>query len=338
MKSVLTHYKSGGDGGGTFLPLKTISSSVLGDFFSRMVAFSLPVTYFLVSISFYLRTYDSAQVKITLAQAGCGMVILFWALQLIFQKRWPFAKKDLPLVAPFLAILASGTISYFHSSFRAGSLEEFSRRVFYSFMALIVIAEFRGMDRHRRLMRWLIAGFAVTVFYGFVQYFDGRLFPPGMTKVGLDPFIWRQAFGLRVFSSFGNPNFYGNFLVIITPILIALFFRNGGETFRPFILIALLVPVVILTDKLFSNSFGGITAQNQLWVTLGLIGCLVAVLGLIWWKSPSASASGMLVFLGATFINLYSTETKGAWVGFLAAVIASALLAGVFWSEKKGVE
>lgn len=312
-----------------------ISAAFLGEMFSRFVAFSLPVTYFLVTISFYLRTYDSAQIKITLTQAGCGMVILFWALQLIFQKRWPFSKKDLPIIAPFLAILASGTFSYFHSSFQAGSLDEFTRRVFYSFMALIVIAEFRGMDRQRRLMRWLIAGFAITVFYGFVQYFDGRLFPASMTKIGLDPFIWRQAFSLRVFSSFGNPNFYGNFLVIITPILIALYFRNGGKFFRPFLLIGVLIPAVILTDKLFTNQFGGITAQNQVWVTLGLIGCLITVLGLIWWKSPSASASGMLIFFAATFINLYATETKGAWVGFVAALIASAILTGLFLVGKK---
>jgi len=81
--------------------VRGFSSVALGDFFSRLVAFSLPLTYFLVTVSFYLRTYDSAQIKITLTQAGCGMVILFWALQLIFQKRWPFTKKDLPLVAPF---------------------------------------------------------------------------------------------------------------------------------------------------------------------------------------------------------------------------------------------
>jgi tetratricopeptide (TPR) repeat protein len=337
MNPALSPPHSNNDTGDSLLKsIRAISSSVLGDFFSRMVAFSLPVTYFLVTISFYLRTYDSAQIKITITQAGCGMVILFWALQLIFQKRWPFTKKDLPLVAPFLAILASGTVSFLHSSFQAGSLEEFSRRVFYSFMALIVIAEFGSMDRQRRLMRWLIAGFAVAVFYGFVQYFDGRLFPPGLTKVGLDPFIWRQAFGLRVFSSFGNPNFYGNFLVIITPILIALFFRNRGGIFRPFFLIGLLVPVVIYTDKIFVNSFGGITAYNQLWVTLGLIGCLLGVLGVVWWKSPSASASGMMIFLAATFINLYATETKGAWIGFIAAIVASAVIAGYFLVGKHG--
>ncbi|HMU75157.1 MAG TPA: hypothetical protein PKD69_05255, partial [Elusimicrobiota bacterium] len=187
----------------------------LGDLFSRLVAFSLPITYFLVTVSFYLRTYDSAQIKITFTQIGCALVALFWGLQLIFQKRWPFSKADLPVVAPFLAVLASGCLSYAHSSFRNGSLDEFVRRVFYVLMALVVIAEFRGLDRQRRLFRWLLASFGITVLYGFVQYFDGRLFPPGAGGVGLDPFIWRQAFGWRVFSSFGNPNFYGNFLVYL---------------------------------------------------------------------------------------------------------------------------
>lgn len=312
-----------------------LSSAKLGNFFSRLVGFCLPLTYFLVTISFYLRTYDSAQIKITLTQAGCGMVILFWFLQLIFEKRWPFTKKDLPLVAPFLAVLASGIVSYLQSSFHAGSLEEFSRRIFYSFMALIVIAEFRGMDRQRRLQRWLIAGFALTVFYGFVQYFDSRLFPPTLTKVGLDPFIWRQAFGYRVFSTFGNPNFYGNFLVIITPILIALYYRNRGPLFRPFLLVGLLVPVAILTDKLFANHFGGISAGNELWVTLGLIFFVSATIAAVWWKTPSAAASGMMIFLGATFINLFASETKGAWVGFVGAIIAVALLAGLFLVGKK---
>jgi hypothetical protein len=64
----------------------------LADLFSRLVAFSLPITYFLVTVSFYLRTYDSAQIKITFAQIGCSLVALFWFLQLVFEKRWPFER------------------------------------------------------------------------------------------------------------------------------------------------------------------------------------------------------------------------------------------------------
>ncbi|MBL0349664.1 MAG: O-antigen ligase family protein [Elusimicrobia bacterium] len=302
----------------------------LADLFSRLVAFSLPMTYFLVTVSFYLRTYDSAQIKITFAQIGCALVTLFWVLQLIFEKRWPFSKADLPVVAPFLAVLASGCLSYFQSSFKAGSLDEFIRRVFYVLMALVVIAEFRGLDRQRRLFRWLLASFGITVLYGFVQYFDGRLFPPGAGGVGLDPFIWRQAFSWRVFSSFGNPNFYGNFLVIVTPVILAFFFKNGGRPFRPFLLLGVLVPVVVLTDKWLLNQFGGVTAATRPWVVVGLLAGLGVVGFLVWWRSASAAASGLLIFFAATFVNLYATETKGAWVGFLGAMVATAVLVGLF--------
>lgn len=306
------------------------SESPLAQLLSRLVGYLLPGVYFLVTVSFYLRTYDSAQIKITLTQIGCSLVILLWLAQLAAERRWPFERKDLPLLAPFLAVLGSGVLSFLQSSFVAGSVDEFLRRVLYAFMGLIVILEFRGWDRHRRLLRWLLAAFGVCVFYGFIQYFDTRLFPPGQ-GIGLDPFVWRHAFGLRPFSTFGNPNFYGNFLVIITPILLAVYLRSGGQIFRPYVLTALMVLVVYCADRLFTGAFGGVTAASRGWVQAGLVLSVVLALGLVWWKTPTAAASGMLLFFGAMFVNLYATETKGAWLGFLAALSFTTLLVGFFF-------
>jgi putative inorganic carbon (HCO3(-)) transporter len=67
----------------------------------------------------------------------------------------------------------------------------------------------------------LLALFLAT-FYGIIQYLDGKYFLPN-PEPGLDPFIWRQAFGNRIFSTFGNPNFYGDFLVALAPTTLALF-------------------------------------------------------------------------------------------------------------------
>jgi putative inorganic carbon (HCO3(-)) transporter len=39
---------------------------------------------------------------------------------------------------------------------------------------------------------------------------------------GLDPFMWRQAFGNRIMSTFGNPNFFGDFLIVMSPIALAI--------------------------------------------------------------------------------------------------------------------
>ena len=42
---------------------------------SRFLSYGLPFLYLLTSIAFYLHTYDSAQVKITLVQMG-GIVLV----------------------------------------------------------------------------------------------------------------------------------------------------------------------------------------------------------------------------------------------------------------------
>ena len=304
--------------------------SILSDFVSRLVAAMLPVSYFLVTVSFYLKTYDSAQIKITLTQIGLSLLAVLWVSQLLLEKRWPFRREDLFLAAPFLAVLASGILSWSRSEFPGGSFDEGLRRVLYSFSGLIALSEFRGQDRQRRLLRWLVAAFAVVVAYGVIQYLDTRLFPPGAPELGLDKFVWRQAFGARVFSTFGNPNFYGNFLVIITPILLVLYFKDGGQVFRPYLLMPILVGVVVLADKLWLGSFGGVPGDLRLWAGLGLAALALATAALVFWRTPTGASAGMLLFFGAMFVNLYSTETKGAWVGFVGAIVATSVLTGLF--------
>jgi tetratricopeptide (TPR) repeat protein/O-antigen ligase len=288
----------------------------------------LPVTYFLVTISFYLKTYDSAQIKITLTHIGCSLVSVLWVAQLFLERRWPLKKKDLPVAAPLLAFMASGAFSMATSSFPAGSMDEGFRRILYSFMGLIALLEFRGRDRLRRLLRWLLAAFVVVVGYGLIQYFDTRLFSPG--GPGLDPFVWRQAFGARVFSSFGNPNFYGNFLVIITPILLSMYFRSGGGFFRPYLLLSLLIPMVVLADKIWLGGFGGVDASTRWPMSAGLLLLAALAAVLVFYRTPSGTASGMLIFFGAMFVTLFATETKGAWIGFLGSLIGTSILAGLF--------
>src|SRR5205814_1064792 len=78
---------------------------------------------------------------------------------------------------------------------------------------------------------------------------------------GLDPFVWRQAFSARIFSTFGNPNFFGNFLVIVTPITLALMLRRQPERAGGIIFFALLSLVVSI---LLWQSFRG----APLWMAL----------------------------------------------------------------------
>ncbi len=51
-------------------------------FAHRIVVWWLPLLYLLISSAFYLRTYDSAQVKITLMQMGGLALLTMWLSRL----------------------------------------------------------------------------------------------------------------------------------------------------------------------------------------------------------------------------------------------------------------
>jgi len=203
---------------------KTSENNIL-ESAGKILIFGVPILYFLISIAFYLRTYDSAQIKITLIQMGGTVLVAAWLVKLIEEDATLFFKKNIVVICSLLAFLASGIISYARSPFPLASANELARRVFYIAMALIVVKEFDSEEKMKRLFNWLIAAAYVAALYGVVQYLDRRFFPPP-PEPGLDPFIWRQAFGERIFSTFGNPNFFGDFLVVMSPVTLAMFLRS----------------------------------------------------------------------------------------------------------------
>src|SRR6266480_7953235 len=118
-------------------------------FCSRYLSYGLPFLYLMTSIAFYLHTYDSAQVKITVVQMLGTALIGLWYLRLASEGDVPF-KKYLPVVLPLLASLASGLLSFSHAAYRGPSLDECLRRFFYIHFALIAITEINTLERLKR--------------------------------------------------------------------------------------------------------------------------------------------------------------------------------------------
>jgi tetratricopeptide (TPR) repeat protein len=291
---------------------------------SRLIAYGLPLVFFLILNSFYLKTYDSAQIKITFTQVGGATLAVLWLIKMCAGGGWPFSRKDLVYVAPLLAFLVSGIIVWLHTPFKAWSLEETLRRVFYCLFALLTIAEFQTAERMSRLWRWLLLTAWVVVGYGLLQYIDFRFFRP--PAPGLDPFIWRAAFGPRVFSTFVNPKFYGNFLVIATPLVFASILRAKGTIGRPFLLIGLTLCLVLAIDKM-TGLLGNFDPSLQIVFAAAVLVLLGGLFYLAVWSTGARSGVALhLMLLVVLFINLYATETKGAWVGFIAAVAATSWL------------
>jgi len=192
----------------------------------KIIAIGLPLLYFLIAIAFYLKTYDSAQIKITLVQIGGTAIIAVWLLKLIEGgATFRFLKKNLTLVLPLLAFAVSGVISYYRSPFPLASANELVRRIIYVLFAVVIMCEINSEEKINRLLKWLFAAAFISTIYGLIQFLDFQFFP-SPPEPGLDPFIWRQAFGSRIFSTFGNPNFFGDFLVVMSPITMAMFMRK----------------------------------------------------------------------------------------------------------------
>ena len=79
---------------------------------SKYLSYGLPFLYFLTSVSFYLHTYDSAQVKITVVQMLGSVLMGIWYLKLLCEGEIPL-KRYATVVAPLLACLASGLFFVF---------------------------------------------------------------------------------------------------------------------------------------------------------------------------------------------------------------------------------
>ncbi|MCL2334843.1 MAG: O-antigen ligase family protein, partial [Endomicrobia bacterium] len=197
-------------------------SSFLQKTLTKILLYGLPVLYFLVAVAFYLKTYDSAQIKITIVHLGGLFFVMLWLLSKIEEGNLDFFKKNFIFILPLLLYLFSGIVSFSMSPFKYVSLNEVAKRFIYCGLALIIIDKFNDEKKIMSLFNWLVAAAYIVCIYGIVQIIDYRFFPPP-PDAGLDPFLWRQAFGNRIFSTFGNPNFFGDFLVVMSPVTLSLY-------------------------------------------------------------------------------------------------------------------
>ena len=199
----------------------------------------LPMLYLLISDTFYLRTYDSAQVKITLLQMGGIGMLGMWVSLLVLEGRKAFRREDFIFLAPFFAYLLYVIVSFVSAPYRGPSVDDFVRYILYMSVTLVIIREFTSEAIDRLTTILLITAY-IAILYGVVQFLDTRFFPPKDMGPGLDPFIWRWAFGPRVFSTYGNPNFFGNFLVLILPIIVTQYLKRKSVILLPLIFMDLL--------------------------------------------------------------------------------------------------
>ncbi|MBA7469946.1 hypothetical protein ES707_05222 [subsurface metagenome] len=293
-----------------------------------IIEFGLPILAFLIALSFYLKTYDSCQIKITLLHIGAIIIIAAWIVKVIERGRLLESREQRLYAIPALFFLLSGIVSFFISPFKFTSFEELTRRVLYIGVFLVALIEFNSSEKVKRMFRWILAATFIAVFYGLIQFME------------LDTFVWKGAFGDRIFSTFGNPNFFAAFLVLVTPLILTFFdFSDLKKAKKTFVSLVLVATVGILycfmqfLGKEGLMSMGSLGTQvyiffveNKTYAFFFLLLLSLLLMVLVKMKSKKL----LVLFLFIILINLITTRTKAAYIGFTAGISFFAITTTLF--------
>ncbi len=231
--------------------------STAENFLHRALVHSTGALGFLISISFFTVTYDTAQVKLTLLHMGGLLLAALWASLQLTRRKSFLSKQNMPLLLPILVYLSWNIICYIFAPLHTEAAEEFIRFLLYSIITLLAATEFDFKDI-KLLTRWLLGAVWISFAYAAVQILDG-FFP------GIDPMLWRGFFTKRIFSTHANPNFFADFVIFSSCILSSVYLVKRS---KKYLFLGLLGAVALF----FTESKGAWLAYTAA-ATLGTLLC-----------------------------------------------------------------
>ncbi|TFZ40378.1 hypothetical protein E4100_04730 [Soehngenia longivitae] len=154
-------------------------------------------------------------------------------------------KLDYSLVIFFATLFIAGLTSVFLR-------ESLNQLIFYiaTFVFItIIILEVDSEKKLYDLIKFIVLSAVLTSIYGLYQWqIVGIAVNPSLTDLTIN-----QNLGARVFSSFGNPNVYGEFLVLSIPFFFPLIFKANNMMQKVILTISSL-PVLLMLFKTGSRS------------------------------------------------------------------------------------
>lgn len=157
-----------------------------------------------VPVAFYLRTYDSVTVKYTILQLGLLAALACWLAGGLLEGRFEAPAGALPALLPACALFTWNLARFFTAPYQTAAFGGFLTQQL--FLVSFILPPLIFSERYLRyVVLAAVGGWAVVVLYGLAQYF------------GLDPFLWKGAWGENVFSTIGNPEFLAGYLAVSSP-------------------------------------------------------------------------------------------------------------------------
>lgn len=240
-------------------------------------------------LAFYTGTKDSFLIKETIA----GILILFAWISLVIYKlenrQSLFPCRLFPFLAFYLVSILISAVSARHGWLAV--------KAFYFQCILtgayLVSCELTDTEKET-LINTLLPAVLITGIYGIFQHF------------GLDLIKWLSDYGGRPFSSFGNPNFYAGYLVLV-------------------------IPLALLRAVFLKGSI------RYLWAAA----CLLSLLNLLWSRTAGAwiaFAASMIysLSLSAVFAQDPKKRTRLLASGLAVAAIALIIAGSRFYKQPGG--
>jgi len=176
----------------------------------RLGELALLTTAFILPLAFYLRAYDSTAIKYTILQWGSLTMLFGWLWQGLSRGRFSAPAASWPALLPALGYGAWMILRFASEPHKLGALPDFLTQLTMLVGFLATFLGFAGARSASRFAALTVAAAWLVALYALCQ------------AAGIDPFIWKGAFGPRVFSTLANPYLCASFLAIAIPLALTL--------------------------------------------------------------------------------------------------------------------
>lgn len=223
-------------------------------------------------LAFYLRTYDSATIKIFLLQLGVTAGAAAWAWGSIREGRFEMPLRSAVIILPAALLLVWNAARFLFSDFRLAGTTGFVLQTAFLLTFILTVISFTRRDLNRTVLM-ILGAWTVAVVYGLMQF------------IGFDPFVWKGAFGEKVFSTLGNPTLFAAYSSLCAPLALAL----ACDEERPLWLRAAAAALALAAAWLLAWTGDSIAR--------GIFMFLLAVFAAVAWRTlrPGARAAALLL-------------------------------------------
>lgn len=272
--------------------------SIKQETLKRVIVVGIMLLLFTVPLTFAPMAYDGFELpKITLFRILTILVAFVWLILLV--KRGKLSVPSSPLNWPIVVFLGISVISTIFSRNPGVSFRGLYNFYFWGLTAIMgyillyiiistVLEERDGED----MITAILLGSVVIILYGFVQ------------RQGVDILEWATSPQHRIWSTLGNPNFLGAYLVMVIPLAVSRFLnKNQKEEVRVILFFLIAALFATLSFTLSRASWLAIIIASLIWaVSLGKK-MLKRKLG---WMSALAV---VVVFFAVLFVLPYRSLT-----------------------------